>query len=250
MDTNLVLDYIRATSNLYGIVPLEKVVEIYNQQNEETIVIDDLEQFKEIEGEYFEYFSRCFVHEAILIDDSFDYIRAKQADKPYYIPSKVKLLKFADESYTEKTKEYKALCAYIQKNIVHDPVKADELTDDIQLVCAMDFSVESVMYEFERRGISFKSESQVMELMPLVMELSNNTRIWDNRGHTPSEIFEKFEKPNLKPLPNGEFPGIGDRPNLGVIPGGANKIGRNDPCPCGSGKKYKKCCLGKEEKGN
>jgi len=23
------------------------------------------------------------------------------------------------------------------------------------------------------------------------------------------------------------------------------KTGRNDPCPCGSGKKYKKCCLGK-----
>jgi preprotein translocase subunit SecA len=23
------------------------------------------------------------------------------------------------------------------------------------------------------------------------------------------------------------------------------KIGRNDPCPCGSGKKYKKCCGGK-----
>jgi preprotein translocase subunit SecA len=25
------------------------------------------------------------------------------------------------------------------------------------------------------------------------------------------------------------------------------KVGRNDPCPCGSGKKYKKCCLLKEE---
>ena len=23
----------------------------------------------------------------------------------------------------------------------------------------------------------------------------------------------------------------------------ARKIGRNDPCPCNSGKKYKKCCL-------
>ncbi len=23
--------------------------------------------------------------------------------------------------------------------------------------------------------------------------------------------------------------------------------GRNDPCPCGSGKKYKKCCYGKKE---
>ena len=25
------------------------------------------------------------------------------------------------------------------------------------------------------------------------------------------------------------------------------KVGRNDPCPCGSGKKYKNCCLGKDE---
>jgi preprotein translocase subunit SecA len=25
------------------------------------------------------------------------------------------------------------------------------------------------------------------------------------------------------------------------------KVGRNDPCPCGSGKKYKRCCLPKEE---
>jgi tetratricopeptide (TPR) repeat protein len=26
-----------------------------------------------------------------------------------------------------------------------------------------------------------------------------------------------------------------------------NAIGRNDPCPCGSGKKYKKCCLERDE---
>ncbi len=25
------------------------------------------------------------------------------------------------------------------------------------------------------------------------------------------------------------------------------KVGRNDPCPCGSGKKYKHCCMGKEQ---
>ena len=25
-----------------------------------------------------------------------------------------------------------------------------------------------------------------------------------------------------------------------------SKIGRNDPCPCGSGKKYKQCCINKE----
>jgi uncharacterized protein len=30
---------------------------------------------------------------------------------------------------------------------------------------------------------------------------------------------------------------------------GVTKIGRNDPCPCGSGKKYKHCCLKKETAG-
>lgn len=29
---------------------------------------------------------------------------------------------------------------------------------------------------------------------------------------------------------------------------GLNKIGRNDPCSCGSGKKYKHCCLKKKNK--
>ena len=33
----------------------------------------------------------------------------------------------------------------------------------------------------------------------------------------------------------GEFP----EPYLRTMP----KVGRNDPCPCGSGKKFKKCCL-------
>ena len=32
------------------------------------------------------------------------------------------------------------------------------------------------------------------------------------------------------------------RPPLPGAPVGAPPVGRNDPCPCGSGKKYKKCC--------
>lgn len=29
---------------------------------------------------------------------------------------------------------------------------------------------------------------------------------------------------------------------LSINPGGKINLGRNEPCPCGSGKKYKKCC--------
>jgi preprotein translocase subunit SecA len=35
----------------------------------------------------------------------------------------------------------------------------------------------------------------------------------------------------------------GNRPAEGKsIKRDGHKVGRNDPCPCGSGKKYKKCC--------
>ena len=35
-------------------------------------------------------------------------------------------------------------------------------------------------------------------------------------------------------------------PPIILPPAVSEKIGRNDPCPCGSGKKYKKCCMKNE----
>ncbi|BEP30313.1 SEC-C metal-binding domain-containing protein [Helicovermis profundi] len=94
--------------------------------------------------------------------------------------------------------------------------------------------MQTILDAFIGRNISFKDMNQVNEVIRLVTDLSNNIRLWENNGYTPKEIFEKFEMPNLKPLPDKPFSVK------------KNKIGRNDPCPCGSGKKYKKCCLGKE----
>lgn len=35
---------------------------------------------------------------------------------------------------------------------------------------------------------------------------------------------------------------VGGEPQFIPFPGTNSRIGRNDPCPCGSGKKYKRCC--------
>ncbi len=45
-------------------------------------------------------------------------------------------------------------------------------------------------------------------------------------------------------MENGPGPSQARRAPTG---NGKKKVGRNDPCPCGSGKKFKKCCLGKIE---
>ena len=53
-------------------------------------------------------------------------------------------------------------------------------------------------------------------------------------GGTVKELAEKYDM-SIE-LMIGFLDGIED--SL-IVP---NKVGRNDPCPCGSGKKYKKCC--------
>jgi preprotein translocase subunit SecA len=242
--------YIIALSNLYGMVHKDKVVEIYNSQNEDQVSLIDVEEFisrspKELEDAFIESYKDHFVHEVIMDNDEFDLMLRKKRDKPYYVPKKNELLKYVDEGYFEKSKQYNTLLKYVKKNFFKDDEeKAKWLCEDIHGTCQFGADMQTIFDAFNDRGISFNDMDQANEVMQLVMELSNNIRIWENNGHTPQEIFEKFEKPNLRPLPDKPF-------NLG----GSNvidmktrkKIGRNDPCPCGSGKKYKKCCLGKDE---
>jgi preprotein translocase subunit SecA len=61
-----------------------------------------------------------------------------------------------------------------------------------------------------------------------VIELSNNTRQWALKGYTPSELLQEENSNTSKAKI--------------IKMTKSNKIGRNEPCPCGSGKKYKKCC--------
>ncbi|WP_243647126.1 SEC-C metal-binding domain-containing protein [Scopulibacillus darangshiensis] len=45
----------------------------------------------------------------------------------------------------------------------------------------------------------------------------------------------------MKPLPTAQPSAKRKGPN-GIGKVNRKKVGRNTPCPCGSGKKYKKCC--------
>ncbi|HKM85809.1 MAG TPA: preprotein translocase subunit SecA [Terriglobales bacterium] len=55
------------------------------------------------------------------------------------------------------------------------------------------------------------------------------------------EIEEAFQRKKKRELEQARMAGAGDMQVQQVVRSGA-KVGRNDPCPCGSGKKYKKCC--------
>ncbi len=60
-------------------------------------------------------------------------------------------------------------------------------------------------------------------------------------GQTMDEFVRDIERKKQRELAELQFSGgdasIARQPILR-----GEKIGRNDPCPCGSGRKYKRCC--------
>jgi len=56
------------------------------------------------------------------------------------------------------------------------------------------------------------------------------------------ELEEEFQRKKRRELEQARMAGTGEYQPVQQVVRGAAKIGRNDPCPCGSGKKYKRCC--------
>jgi preprotein translocase subunit SecA len=66
-----------------------------------------------------------------------------------------------------------------------------------------------------------------------------------HRSHVETsmdEIEAAFQRKKKRELEQARMAGAGDREPVQQVVRSSAKVGRNDLCPCGSGKKYKKCC--------
>jgi hypothetical protein len=157
----------------------------------------------------------------------------------YYLPRKKDIL-YAGSNQLEKLNSVQRK---FKKMLISDfsisEAEADDILWEMMMDIKNDFSTISMLQDFSS-NYEFKNEKQTDEFVRQLNDLHNNTRMWILKGHTPEELFEE-ERKHLQPLPKKNKDGsIGEQT---VVKG--KKVGRNDPCPCGSGKKYKKCCLGK-----
>lgn len=228
---NLIEQYIVALANLYGHVTKEQIVEVYNQQNAEKISVAEVEGYIKQPPQLLEanniYIKQGeFLEEGVyLFEDAYDLLIEKQKNKPYYIPEKEKLLKYVKLNYSEEPKEYEELKAFIKEKIIVDnEVKAENLVFHIFLAIKYgDYDI--AMQEFDHAGVVFKNKKDILAVTDIIKRLNNNTRMQENNGFTPNELskIEQEKRDEIKKSP-----------------------GRNDPCHCGSGKKYKKCCLKKD----
>jgi hypothetical protein len=98
----------------------------------------------------------------------------------------------------------------------------------------------------------FDGSEKYLDWVPTVVAayieyLEGETDLKDSEGFHKvlKEMEKKFPKTVKKVKEKDRIP---KDDSAGQLKGGNKKVGRNDPCPCGSGKKYKKCCYPKEFK--
>lgn len=212
-----------------------------------------------------------FVHLQLFENEEFDYLLRQQMDKDFYIPSVQQIDEICRIGYEASSSAYKKLESFFIKKLKFSYEQA--VTWCLQ-VWANSYEGESpskIINKMTEANIEFE-EKMINELLELLVAAHNNTRMKENRGYKPSEMVRKKsvdKMPTIVPasskaatilkdaVPQLQAMGVPvdlngntDVIQTTMFPKGMNeepirvekKIYPNDPCPCGSGKKYKKCC--------
>ena len=212
-----------------------------------------------------------FVHLQLFEDAEFDYLLRQQMDKDFYIPSAQQIDEICRIGYEASSSAYKKLESFFTKKLKFSYEQA--VTWCLQ-VWANSYEGESpskIINKMTEANIEFE-EKMINELLELLVTAHNNTRMKENRGYKPSEMVRKKsvdKMPTIVPASSNaaailkdaapqlqamgvpvDLNGNTDVIQTTMFPIGLNgepirvekKIYPNDPCPCGSGKKYKKCC--------
>lgn len=138
-----------------------------------------------------------------------DYLPKEQSIYEYMLGEKVTNLSGTVAELAERFKmSPEQIVAFVDglNDVLPTPYEMDDLTEESQIALDIDFE------RLYKKMIEYKAEH--LSALPQ----------WD--GIFDEETRKKFSLEQKK--------------SRTVVK--EAKIGRNDPCPCGSGKKYKKCC--------
>jgi len=239
----LLSKYATASVFLYGVISVNEFADVFNHYEdaktdykEATLALQWFAKTNDVE---YSMFNGIISGPAIQPEFS-DYeevvatIRENQNGKPRYLPEKEEFLRYETGDYFEPQKPYADLKAYILKNHLIERGEGLEGVDgdliDLREMILQDVNTTDCINYFTESDYVFNGIDDLNCFVQVLLNVFNNTRIYQNNGFTPEEIFRRFERPKLKPLPKEPF-------NINKVV----KVGRNDPCPCGSGLKYKRC---------
>ena len=265
----------------YGVFDKDVLRKIYNVRKGYHISEEQLEkmcnEFPDDMTEcHMEEGQRFIVAEYLAYDDRYKNLLDIQAGKDFYIPNAQEVLDYARNLYLSQEPAYQNFREFLQHEIgmTYDEADAEalEIWDKIQFDIDFTEIVQYIIDVYE----DLLDGTKIEKIIQLLQEVNNNTRMRIHRGHTPNEMMRKgmeegrfsqrpivvpgsTEAANLLKSASEELKEMGVcvdfDSNAVIVPNNfsqnnvsgqaANSIKKiypNDSCPCGSGKKFKKCC--------
>lgn len=154
-------------------------------------------------------------------------VKKMHRGKELYIPSLLEVKTLSRKGYLPFDRHMKKLEKFVQETAEELPEDAAFFCREIQEIIRNGGSMSEVM-ECAEEFLDMQKRD-VPHFVSCIHEVWNNTRMICNCGHTPKEMTPVSERAAGEKII--DFPV--KKPK---------KIYPNDPCPCGSGKKYKNCC--------
>lgn len=256
---------LKAAIHLYGVVTKEQVVELWK------IRYPDFN----FTVEFYDYLFLVLPIIAIknsfyFVDNklfaSFEFFDAEDVKAFYeeiveiapienYVPTKKEIQYYEKHTFNRQLLIYKRLKQFISKHLNESEIVMGIIEDHITYGNTLSDAIEE-LDEYDL--LEFQNPKYFETFAELYSQLHNHTRMWSLRGYTPTEVYKKYSDEfeeetldknfitpieesayhdNVIPFSSFSKPIVEEKQPIRV-----NKVGRNDPCPCGSGKKYKKCC--------
>ncbi len=230
-----VIKYAAALANMYGVYPANQVKETWDFNHQRAISPNDVRSalLKAGDADGFYINDSSYIISTMLptLEDYFAALNNVRRSDTYYYPSEEVIEEFADGPVYKVAPEYYILRSYLTRKLGGDEEKAESVISELYVVCARDDDDAKVIAFINSKGVEFDDDEDRRRFMYLYTCWGYELRIWQCKGYKPSELrVEKLEYRNFH------------RPELGE-PKKIKLTGRNDECPCGSGKKYKKCCM-------
>jgi len=185
--------YAQAAVNLYGIININEFVNIFNDYNDKKTTADEVfilllpNVIKG--GKWYGFYEDYIVHYCILKDfDYADCLKENQADKPRYLPSKEEFFNYEFEEHRFTNHHWGKLLKYLFDSFKnrHDIM---EVFEEIKDVIYFSGDISQIVAIMEEHDLVLDDIDHAQKFFDLVMNAMNNTRIWENKGHTPEEMM-------------------------------------------------------------
>lgn len=234
--TDLIYLYMKALVNLYGVCEFNQLVSVFNQYESPELTPEEALNVLfcklTFKGDV-QSFGPLFVSDVLLIDSEMEAVALYEMhqDKLYYMPTKEEVMQFGTDQ-GEWTPQLEQVYKFISENICKDANMAREIAHEMGVAFTYKYQAKLAFMALESRGIEIESYNIGQALMILLMDAFNHARTWESKGFRQMDqevdaLNDTQANPVVVPMIN---------------PMKSTKIGRNEPCPCQSGKKYKKCC--------